>query len=85
MSSANFDVIFVEKDGSVISELIYKYKPDIVLLDVFMQKIDALGVLKKLKEAGTDIIVVGSGIINSDDYKKTIKELKKEIEALKNK
>lgn len=30
-----------------------------------------------LKEAGVDIMVVGSGIINSDDYKKTIKELKK--------
>lgn len=30
-----------------------------------------------LKEAGVDILVVGSGIINSDDYKKTIKELKK--------
>ncbi len=58
LSSANFDVIFVEKDGSVISELIYKYKPDIVLLDVFMQKIDALGVLKKLKEAGTDMPIV---------------------------
>jgi len=31
----------------------------------------------KLKEAGVDILVVGSGIINSDDYKKTIKEFKK--------
>ena len=32
---------------------------------------------EKLKEAGVDILVVGSGIINTDDYKKTIKELKK--------
>lgn len=31
----------------------------------------------KLKEAGTDILVVGSGIINSDNYKKTINEFKK--------
>ena len=30
-----------------------------------------------LKDAGVDILVVGSCIINSDDYKKTIKELKK--------
>ncbi len=30
----------------------------------------------ELKEAGVDILVVGSGIINSDDYKKTIKKLK---------
>ena len=32
---------------------------------------------EELKEAGVDIMVVGSGIINSDDYKKTIKELKR--------
>jgi len=31
----------------------------------------------KLKEAGVDILVVGSGIIDSEDFKKTIKELKK--------
>ena len=30
-----------------------------------------------LRDAGVDIMVVGSTIINSDDYKKTIKELKK--------
>ena len=30
-----------------------------------------------LKEAGADILVVGSFIINSEDYKKTIQELKK--------
>ena len=32
---------------------------------------------EKLKEAGVDIMVVGSAIINSGDYKRTIKELKK--------
>ena len=31
----------------------------------------------KLKEAGVDILVVGSGIIDSGDYRKTIKEFKK--------
>lgn len=30
----------------------------------------------QLKSAGVDIIVVGSGIINSDDYKETIKKFK---------
>ena len=30
-----------------------------------------------LKDAGVDIMVVGSAIINSEDYKKTIKDLKK--------
>ena len=32
--------------------------------------------IEKIKEAGTDIAVVGSAIIKSEDYKKTIKELK---------
>lgn len=36
---------------------------------------------EKLKDAGADILVVGSGIINSDDYKKTIRELKKWIKV----
>ncbi len=58
LSAANFDTVFVEKDGSMICEHIYRYKPDIVLLDVFMQKIDALGVLKKMKESKTEMPVV---------------------------
>lgn len=32
---------------------------------------------KELQDAGVDIMVVGSCIINSNDYKKTIKELKR--------
>ena len=32
---------------------------------------------KILKDAGVDIMVVGSGILDSDDYKKIISELKK--------
>lgn len=33
--------------------------------------------VEKLKEAGANIIVVGTAIINSKDYNKTIKEIKK--------
>jgi len=51
LSLSDFEVIFVEKDGSKVLEQIYKYKPDMVLLDVFMQKIDALGVLGDLKKS----------------------------------
>ena len=35
-----------------------------------------LETIKKVKEAGIDIAVVGSGIINTEDYKETIKQLK---------
>ena len=33
--------------------------------------------VEKLKEAGANIIVVGTAIINSKDYNKTIEEIKK--------
>ena len=35
-----------------------------------------LETIKKVKEAGIDIAVVGSGIINTENYKETIKQLK---------
>lgn len=58
LSLSDFEVIFVEKDGSKIIEQIHRYKPDMVLLDVFMQKIDALGVLSELKKSNVNKPVV---------------------------
>ena len=43
--SYGFDVVVVEKDGSRVIEYIKINKPDIVLMDAFMPKNDALGVL----------------------------------------
>ncbi len=51
LSLSDFDVTFVEKDGARVLDYIRKNKPDMVLLDVFMQKIDALGVLAELKKS----------------------------------
>ncbi|MBO7318680.1 MAG: response regulator, partial [Clostridia bacterium] len=45
-----FDVISVEKDGSRVVEYIKINKPDVVLMDAFMPKVDALGVLSQLKK-----------------------------------
>ena len=59
LSKSDFEVIFVEKDGSKILEQVYKYKPDMLLLDVFMQKIDALGVLAEMKKAGIRPMIHG--------------------------
>lgn len=63
---SDFEVIFVEKDGSKIIDQIYRYKPDMVLLDVFMQKIDALGVLSELKKSNVSkpVIALMSSIDN---------------------
>ncbi len=49
LSAYGFDVKSVAKDGSKILESIKQIKPDVVLMDAFMPRIDALGVLQQLK------------------------------------
>lgn len=50
LSSCGYNVICIPKDGTLVLEEIKKELPDVVLMDVFMAKVDALGVLTKLKE-----------------------------------
>lgn len=50
LSSLGYNVKCVPKDGSIVLDEIKKSKPDVVLMDVFLSKIDALGVLTRLKE-----------------------------------
>ena len=49
-SSHGFDAVSVEKDGSKVVEYIKINEPDIVLMDAFMPKNDALGVLSQLRK-----------------------------------
>lgn len=41
-----FDITFVTKDGVILIDEIKNHEPDIVVLDFFMPKIDAIGVIK---------------------------------------
>ena len=50
LSSLGYNVRCIPKDGSVVIDEIRRLQPDVVLMDVFMSKVDALGVLTKLKE-----------------------------------
>ncbi len=50
LTSSGFSVKCVPKDGSILLDEIKKDCPDVVLMDVFMTKVDALGVLMKIKE-----------------------------------
>jgi len=43
------DTIFVPKDGTKVCESIQKNEPDLVLMDVFMQKLDAIGVMREIR------------------------------------
>ena len=50
LSSYGFDVKTVAKDGSKIIDSIKQLNPDVVLMDAFMPRVDALGVLTQLRE-----------------------------------
>lgn len=50
LSSLGYNVRCIPKDGSLVIDEIKSIKPDVVLMDVFLAKVDALGVLTKLKE-----------------------------------
>lgn len=50
LESYGFDVVAVVKDGSKVVENIKINSPDIVLMDAFMPKQDALGVLEQMKK-----------------------------------
>lgn len=67
LSAYGFDVKTVVKDGSKIIESIKQLKPDVVLMDAFMPRIDALGVLEQLKTAGIEnrpIMAIMSSVDN---------------------
>lgn len=67
LSSYGFDVKTVAKDGSKIIESIRELSPDVVLMDAFMPRIDALGVLNQLRETELDkrpIIALMSAVDN---------------------
>lgn len=51
LSDYGFDVKLVSKDGSKIMDSINSLNPDVVIMDAFMPKVDALGVLKILAES----------------------------------
>ena len=73
LPSTEFEIIFVEKDGAEAVKSILLNKPDIVLMDVFMQKIDALGVIEKLKKEGKHMPVIA--LMSSVDNQSFLGEL----------
>lgn len=40
----------IKKDGFTVLESVKKYKPDVVIMDLFMPKLDAIGVMKSISE-----------------------------------
>ncbi|MDR1254060.1 MAG: sporulation transcription factor Spo0A [Oscillospiraceae bacterium] len=47
-----FEIIISAKDGLHLLGLIEKYSPNIVVMDLFMPKVDAIGVINSVKKSG---------------------------------
>lgn len=62
------DVFFCPKDGIKIKELIKKISPDVVITDMFMPKIDAIGLISEVTKSDkikTPLFIVTSEFTNS--------------------
>ncbi len=55
LKSYGFDPIMSHKDGTKVTDTILSAKPDIVLMDVFMPYLDAIGVMKRVRESGEKV------------------------------
>lgn len=49
LKTYGIEVVTLEKDGSKVFSEVKRFKPDVVIMDVFMPKLDAIGVLNQLK------------------------------------
>ncbi len=75
LKNYGMDVILCEKDGSRVLGEVDKHKIDIILADVFMKNLDALGLLAALKEkdgANKPLVVVMSNFDNQRLERETL-------------
>lgn len=56
----DIEVIGEAKDGEEAVEMALNYRPDILLLDINMPKLNGIGVLKKLKDKSINTIVLST-------------------------
>ena len=52
LKSFGFDVISAPRDGLAVAHMVGETQPQVVLMDVFMPRLDAIGVMKAVKEMG---------------------------------
>lgn len=67
LNSYGFETVLCDKDGSQVLTRLRFEKPDIVVMDAFMLHVDALGVMKQMKEISdikTPLTIVLSSVDN---------------------
>ena len=72
-SNAGFEVVSC-LDGEKVESVIFKLKPQIILLDIMMPKIDGLEVLKRVKSNKSldCMVVVASNLLNDSIMKEAL-------------
>ncbi len=72
LTQEGYDVLSA-LDGMLGLELALKEKPDLILLDIILPKIDGFEVLKKLKEEGSQIpIIILTNLSDISDIQKAL-------------
>ena len=52
LKTYGFDTVVAPKDGLAVAQLIGETRPKVVLMDVFMPRLDAIGVMNSVREMG---------------------------------
>lgn len=68
LTAKGYSVVLCEKDGSQVLTRVKVEKPDVVIMDAFMLHVDALGVVKEIKESKDikkPMLVILSSVDNS--------------------
>lgn len=75
LRSMCYDVKVCEKDGSAVLAVLDTFTPDVIIMDAFLQHIDALGVIEKIKKQfnyGGPLIFVLSSVDNQNFEKEVL-------------
>lgn len=71
-----FDVVTAKKDGAQVIRTFRLENPDVLILDAFMQNVDALGVLRELRggENPSDALIVVMSAVDSQRFEQELLE-----------
>ncbi len=63
----NVEPVFCEKDGTILLDEIRRQSPDVVIMDMFMKNIDAVGIIKNVRKnsSGSNIIYIALSSFDS--------------------